>query len=201
MTSDKNDKPLIASALRTIDIETGAIAALKARIGADFEQACELILNCQGRVVVTGMGKSGHIGKKIAATLASTGTPAMYVHPAEASHGDIGMITAEDVVLALSNSGTTEEITSLLPVLKRKDIPLISITGEKNSELASAATVHIDGKVEEEPAHWVWPQLPAQPLHWCLEMPWPWPCWKPGDLLAMISLFLILAEIWAGSFW
>ncbi|MDD9890291.1 MAG: KpsF/GutQ family sugar-phosphate isomerase [Gammaproteobacteria bacterium] len=150
MTSNNNDKPLIASALRTIDIETGAIAALKARIDANFEKACELILNCQGRVVVTGMGKSGHIGKKIAATLASTGTPAMYVHPGEASHGDIGMITSADVVLALSNSGTTEEITSLLPVLKRKDIPMISITGEKNSELATAATVNIDGKVEEE---------------------------------------------------
>lgn len=150
MTPKNQKNYLIESALRTIDIEATAISALKNRIGPDFKDACELILNCQGRLVVTGMGKSGHIGKKIAATLASTGTPAMYVHPAEASHGDIGMITDTDVVLALSNSGNTEEITILLPMLKRKNIPLISITGEKKSELARAATVNIDGNVKEE---------------------------------------------------
>ena len=106
------------SAIRTIEIEKNAVAELLQRIDADFDTACELILACKGRVVVTGMGKSGHIAKKIAATLASTGTPAMYVHPAEASHGDIGMITEADVVLALSNSGATQEIITLLPVLK-----------------------------------------------------------------------------------
>ena len=137
MSADNSKNNLvIESALRAIEIEGAAISALKDRIGSEFEQACSIILNCPGRVVVTGMGKSGHIGKKIAATLASTGTPAMYLHPGEASHGDIGMITDSDVVLALSNSGKTEEITSLLPVLKRKDIPLISITGDKNSALA-----------------------------------------------------------------
>lgn len=147
--NSSNDS-LLRSAVRTIEIECSSISALSTRIGTDFIRACEIILACQGRVVVTGMGKSGHIGKKIAATLASTGTPSMYVHPGEASHGDIGMITTQDVVLALSNSGTTEEITTLLPVLKRKDIPLISITGDKNSELAKAASINIDAMVEEE---------------------------------------------------
>ena len=151
MSTDKaKDNLFIESALKAIEVEGAAINALKDRIGTEFERACSIILNCSGRVVVTGMGKSGHIGKKIAATLASTGTPAMYVHPGEASHGDIGMITNSDVVLALSNSGTTEEITLLLPILKRKDIPLISITGDKNSALAEAASANIDGKVEEE---------------------------------------------------
>jgi len=151
MTIDDSKKTsVINSVLRAIEIESNAIIALKTRVGRDFEDACDIILNCQGRVVVTGMGKSGHIGRKIAATLASTGTPSMYVHPAEASHGDIGMITSADVVLALSNSGITEEITSLLPVLKRKKISLITITGDKNSALAAAASVNIDGQVEEE---------------------------------------------------
>ena len=126
------------------------MAELLNRIDADFDAACELILNCKGRVVVTGMGKSGLIGKKIAATLASTGTPAMYVHPAEASHGDIGMITDIDVVLAISNSGATEEITTLLPILKRKNIPLISLTGDTESELATVADARLDASVAEE---------------------------------------------------
>ncbi|MEQ8953167.1 MAG: KpsF/GutQ family sugar-phosphate isomerase, partial [Gammaproteobacteria bacterium] len=140
----------IESALRTIEIEKNAVDALSSRIDESFCRACELILNCSGRIVVTGMGKSGHIGKKIAATLASTGTPAMYVHPAEASHGDIGMITENDVVLALSNSGHTQEVTALLPVLARKNIPLISLTGNEDSELAKAATVNINAGVSEE---------------------------------------------------
>jgi arabinose-5-phosphate isomerase len=144
------DSPFISSALRTIEIENRAIAELLNRIDADFVKACEIILACKGRVVVIGMGKSGHIGKKIAATLASTGTTAMYVHPAEASHGDIGMITSDDVVLAISNSGTTSEILSLLPVLKRKGIPLISLTGDKQSELALAASANLDARVSEE---------------------------------------------------
>jgi len=145
-----SDSPIISSALRTIEIESRAVSALLTRIDADFVKASELILASAGRVVVIGMGKSGHIGKKIAATLASTGTPAMYVHPAEASHGDIGMITPTDVVLAISNSGTTAEILSLLPVLKRKGIPLISLTGDKHSELAKAASANLDARVAEE---------------------------------------------------
>ena len=142
--------PLVASAIRTIEIEKEAVSALVSRIGDNFEQACSLILDCKGRVVVTGIGKSGHIGKKIVATFASTGTAAMYVHPAEASHGDIGMITSDDVVIAISNSGTTEEITALLPVLKRKGIALITLTGDVQSELAAAATCNLDVHVEEE---------------------------------------------------
>jgi len=141
---------LISSALRTIEIENRAVAELVNRVDADFVNACEIILASKGRVVVIGMGKSGHIGKKIAATLASTGTTAMYVHPAEASHGDIGMIAADDVVLAISNSGTTSEILSLLPVLKRKGVPLISLTGDKQSELAMAASANLDARVDEE---------------------------------------------------
>ena len=138
------------SAIRTIEIEKNAVAELLQRIDADFDVACELILACKGRVVVTGMGKSGHIARKIAATLASTGTPAMYVHPAEASHGDIGMITELDVVLAISNSGATQEITSLLPVLKRNNIPLISLTGDPDSELATVANANLNASVAEE---------------------------------------------------
>lgn len=145
-----SDSSLISSALRTIEIERNAVTELLERIDGEFEKACQIILACQGRVVVTGMGKSGHIARKIAATLASTGTTAMYVHPAEASHGDIGMITVDDVVLAISNSGNTGEITTLLPVLKRKGIPLISMTGDKHSELAGAAAANLDARVSEE---------------------------------------------------
>lgn len=141
---------LTDSALRTIQLEQAAIADLAGRIDDSFVQACQLILDCPGRVVVVGMGKSGHIGRKIAATLASTGTPSFFVHPAEASHGDMGMITASDVVLALSNSGTTSEIVTLLPLIKRLDIPLISMTGNPQSVLAQSATVSLDAGVEKE---------------------------------------------------
>lgn len=138
------------TALRTISLEQDAVAALKARIDESFEQACSIIMGCTGRIIVMGMGKSGHIANKIAATLASTGTPSHFVHPAEASHGDIGMIAESDVVLALSNSGTTEEILSILPVLKRKGVPLISMTGNSSSVLAQSADVNLDASVEVE---------------------------------------------------
>ncbi|GGY58048.1 arabinose 5-phosphate isomerase KdsD [Bacterioplanes sanyensis] len=140
----------VASAQRTIELEQQAIAALAPRIDGDFSQACRTLLACRGRVVVTGMGKSGHIGKKLAATLASTGTPAFFVHPGEASHGDMGMITADDVVIALSNSGETAEVTSLLPLLKRLGTALISMTGNPASTLANAATAHLNTGVEQE---------------------------------------------------
>lgn len=139
-----------ASALRTIDIEQEAVASLKDRINDDFIAACKHILACTGRVVITGMGKSGHIGKKIAATLASTGTPAFFVHPGEASHGDMGMITKNDVVIAMSNSGETSEVTSLLPLLKRLQIPVISMTGKPGSTLATGGHCHLDISVKEE---------------------------------------------------
>ena len=138
------------SGLAVVDIEAKAVAMLKARINEDFINACELLLNCKGRIVVTGMGKSGHIGGKIAATLASTGTPAFFVHPGEASHGDLGMITVQDVVLALSNSGETSELLTILPIIKRLGVPLIAMTGQTKSSLATFANVHLDVSVEQE---------------------------------------------------
>jgi arabinose-5-phosphate isomerase len=141
---------LIDSAQRTIRLELEAVQELLLRIDADFIKACDLILACKGRVIVVGMGKSGHVGNKIAATLASTGTPAFFVHPAEASHGDMGMITREDVVLALSNSGSTAEIVTLLPLIKRQGIVLISMSGNPDSPLAKAAQVNLDARVSKE---------------------------------------------------
>lgn len=143
-------KNLKALGLAVIQAETLAVSQLEERIDDDFVRACQLMLNCKGRVVVTGMGKSGHIAGKIAATLASTGTPAFFVHSGEASHGDLGMITSHDVVLALSNSGETREILTLLPIIKRIDVPLIAMTGNPNSSLATFATVHLNVSVEQE---------------------------------------------------
>ncbi|MDU9406745.1 KpsF/GutQ family sugar-phosphate isomerase [Pseudomonas sp. zfem001] len=143
-------RDLIDSAQRTIRLEIEAVQELLPRINADFIKACELILSCKGRVVVVGMGKSGHIGNKIAATLASTGTTSFFVHPAEASHGDMGMITKDDIVLALSNSGSTAEIVTLLPLIKRLGIRLISMTGNPESPLAKAAEVNLDARVSQE---------------------------------------------------
>lgn len=140
----------ISSGLRTVRIESAAVDALSQRLNGEFSKACELILNCAGRVIVTGMGKSGHIGKKIAATLASTGTPAFFVHPAEASHGDMGMITGQDIVLALSYSGTSNEILTLLPLFKRSGIKVISLTGNPQSTLAEVSEVHLNIAVEIE---------------------------------------------------
>lgn len=131
-------------------METQAVSDLHDRIDQSFITACETLLACDGRVVVTGMGKSGHIANKIAATLASTGTPAFFVHPGEASHGDLGMITKNDVVLALSNSGNTAEVITLLPLIKRLGIPLISMTGDPNSALAQAAVANLDVSIAEE---------------------------------------------------
>ena len=133
-----------------IETETRAVSALGERIGPEFVRACRHMLDCEGRIVVIGMGKSGHIGGKIAATLASTGTPAFFVHPGEASHGDLGMITERDVVLALSNSGETDEILTILPLIKRLGVPLIALTGNPDSRLAREADVHLDVSVEKE---------------------------------------------------
>lgn len=140
----------IASAKRTIGLEQSALEGLTQGLNQDFTTACQLILDCTGRIVVTGMGKSGHIGNKIAATLASTGTPAFFVHPGEASHGDMGMITRDDVVISLSNSGETNEVTSLLPLLVRLNVPMIAITGNDDSTLAAAAQAHLNAGVETE---------------------------------------------------
>lgn len=140
----------IASAKRTIDIERMALASLGEHVDESFSCACRLLLACRGRIVVLGMGKSGHIGNKIAATLASTGSPAFFVHPAEASHGDMGMITRDDVIIAISQSGTSSEILTLLPLIKRLGIPLISFTGNRASPLAKAAEVNLDTSVATE---------------------------------------------------
>ncbi len=140
-------KNMARAVLRT---EADALLALNERIDDDFVRACEILLGCRERIVVTGMGKSGHIANKIAATLASTGSPAFFLHPAEASHGDLGMITAGDVVLAISNSGETGEIITLLPIMKRLGVPLITLTGNRNSTIATAADVDLDVSVAQE---------------------------------------------------
>src|SRR6516225_2332290 len=141
---------MLARARTTFDIEAAAVLGLKGRVGPSFVDAVRKILDVRGRVVVMGMGKSGHVGRKIAATLASTGTPAMFVHPAEASHGDLGMIKAVDLVLAISNSGEVEELTVILPVVKRQGVPLIAMTGRGDSTLARHADIVLDSGVEKE---------------------------------------------------
>ncbi|MDD2893024.1 MAG: KpsF/GutQ family sugar-phosphate isomerase [Halothiobacillaceae bacterium] len=142
--------PFIARACKVLEIETTAILRLGSRLDTCFVQACEQILACSGRVIVSGMGKSGHIGGKIAATLASTGTPAFFLHPGEASHGDLGMVTRKDVLLMLSNSGETPELLAILPLIKRMGIPLIAMTGRSSSILAREADIHLDASVEQE---------------------------------------------------
>ncbi len=149
-TTKSFDAAILSIGRAVIDTEIKAIEALKGRIDEHFVAACEIMLNCSGRIIVIGMGKSGHIGNKIAATLASTGSPAFFVHPGEASHGDLGMIKQNDVILLLSNSGQTDELITILPVLKRLNLPLIALTGNPKSALAKNATVHLDVSVEYE---------------------------------------------------
>ena len=141
---------LLALAAEVLDIEARAVDALKSRLGDDFLAACQLCMDTPGRIVVTGMGKSGHVSNKIAATLASTGTPAFFMHPAEASHGDLGMLTSQDTLLAVSYSGETAEVITILPLVKRLGARLLSITGNPRSTMAQAADVHLDISVEEE---------------------------------------------------
>ena len=146
----KDEPRVLEAGRRALGIEARAVAGLAERLGPDFVRACRLFLACRGRIVVTGMGKSGHVAGKIAATLASTGSPAFFLHPGEASHGDLGMLTREDVVLALSNSGETEEVLTILPLIKRMDVPLVAMTGNAGSTLAREADVHLDVSVPEE---------------------------------------------------
>ena len=148
--SREESRKLQSLGTAVINTEAAAVGRLAERINENFARACSYMLACEGRIVVTGMGKSGHICSKIAATLASTGSPSFFVHPGEASHGDLGMITAKDVVLALSNSGETTEILTIIPILKRLGAPLISLTGNPGSTLAREADVHIDVSVEQE---------------------------------------------------
>ncbi len=152
MTAKQSDHPahILALARQTLTIEAQAIDGLQKNIGDSFVQAVQSILAVKGRVVVMGMGKSGHIGRKIAATFASTGTPAFFVHPAEASHGDLGMVTRDDLVLALSNSGESEELSAILPLIKRQGVVLVAITGNTQSTLAQYASCVLDSSVEKE---------------------------------------------------
>ncbi len=148
--NDSHADKLKALGRAVVETERAAVDALLPRIDDDFVRACDLCLACRGRIVVTGMGKSGHIGSKIAATLASTGSPAFFVHPGEASHGDLGMITAEDLVIAISNSGETEELLTIVPIIRRLGVPLIAMTGNPASSLAREAEVNLDISVEKE---------------------------------------------------
>jgi len=150
MTPPLDDSGVLEAGRRALGIEADAVAALAARLGPEFVQACRLCLACTGRIVVTGMGKSGHVAGKVAATLASTGSPAFFLHPAEASHGDLGMITRQDVVLALSNSGETDELLTILPLIKRMGVPLLAMTGRPGSTLAREADIHLDVSVPAE---------------------------------------------------
>jgi arabinose-5-phosphate isomerase len=146
----KKEPPFCEHGREVVALEAKAVAALANRIDEGFVRACELILACKGRVVIVGVGKSGHIGGKVAATLASTGTPAFFVHPGEASHGDLGMITPEDIVLAISNSGESKEILTILPIIKRMGVKLIALTGNTNSSLTRQADASLDVSVEKE---------------------------------------------------
>lgn len=150
MPEDLKPDEFLALARQVLDIESRAVAQLKSRLDGSFAAACQLCLATSGKVVVTGIGKSGHVGNKVSSTLASTGTPSFFVHPAEASHGDLGMITSHDLVLAVSYSGETEEVVTILPLIKRIGAKLISITGKPASTLAKAADVHLDVSVDEE---------------------------------------------------
>lgn len=144
------DKSLIEIAKTVIQAETDSILKLKNRIDNNFVEACQLLVSCQGKVVVIGMGKSGHIGRKIAATLASTGTPAFFVHPGEAGHGDLGMVNANDVLIVISYSGESDEIIALLPAIKQLNIPILAMTGNTKSIIAKVANIHLDVSVEQE---------------------------------------------------
>ena len=143
MSTEENKFDYINIAKRVLDIESSAISELKSNLGKSFTDACELCINSKGKIIVMGLGKSGHIADKIAATFASTGTPAFFIHPSEAIHGDLGMIVKEDIVVVLSNSGETEEIISLIPVIKNMGIKIVAITGNKDSKLSSEADIHI----------------------------------------------------------
>lgn len=148
--SSKNTVDLLVVGLNVLEIEAAALHRLSSRLDQNFTRACEAILNCSGRVIVLGIGKSGHVGNKIAATLASTGTPAFFVHPAEAMHGDLGMITKDDVVITISKSGEVNEILAFMPLLKRLGTPLINITGNLNSTMAKLSDINLDASVERE---------------------------------------------------
>jgi hypothetical protein len=182
--SAASDQSLLQAARRTFEIEGAALAALRSRLDATFIAACRLCLQCHGRIVVTGMGKSGHIAHKIAATLASTGSAAFFLHAAEASHGDLGMLARGDVLLALSNSGETEEVLALLPQIKRMAVPLIALTGNLMS------------RCPKKPVRTIWRLPPARPRRWSWAMRSRWRSWRHAVSRPRISRARILAADW-----
>jgi arabinose-5-phosphate isomerase len=179
-------KDYISQARAVIKVEKSALEQISAQLDTGFNAAVEAILACQGRVIVTGMGKSGHIARKIAATLASTGTPAFFVHPAEAAHGDLGMMVAQDVVLALSHSGESDEVVKLLPALKRKGVTLIAMSGRRGSSLAQAADIFLNAAVNQEACPLGLAPTSSTTAALALEMLWQWCCCKLVTLLPMI---------------
>ena len=185
---------MIETAKRVLKIEAEAVMALADRLDGNFSQAVEMILACQGRVVITGMGKSGLICQKIAATMASTGTPALFLHPAEGIHGDLGMLMKGDIVIAVSNSGTTEEIVRILPVIKRMGLPLIAMTGNGESHPgARPATSFSISPSGKKPARWGLLPLPARRRRWLWGMRWRWLCSSGAGSRRRISPFSIPA--------
>jgi len=174
-TSQNNEQAQnsLQIAQRVLQIEAEAVLQLAQRLDACFNQATSLILHCQGRVVVSGMGKSGHIGNKIASTFASTGTPAFFMHPAEASHGDLGMMTAQDVMLAISNSGESDELLAIMPALKRLGVKIVAMSSNPNSSLAKQADVHLDVSVEREACPLGLAPTASSTASLALEMPLP----------------------------
>jgi arabinose-5-phosphate isomerase len=177
-------------ALETLKIETEALERLSARIDDEFEAAAQAILACKGRVIVSGIGKSGHVGQKIAASLASTGTPSFFMHPAEAFHGDLGMVTQNDIVLAISNSGETNEMINILPVIRRIGAKIIALCGRRDSTLGKNADYFIDAGVEKE-------ACPLGLAPWAT--PSPWRSWRRGTSPSRISRCSIPAVRWAES--
>ena len=170
------------SAIETLRIEADSVLKLIDHVDEEFVQAVQCILECKARVIITGMGKSGHVGRKIAASLASTGTPSFFMHPAEAFHGDLGMVTADDVVIAISNSGESTEVVNILPVVKRIGAKIIAMSGRRESALGRNADFFIDISVERRPVLWDWHLLPVPRQPWPWVMPLQWHCWRPETL-------------------
>lgn len=190
---------LETDAQQVLRMEADAILNLIPRVDEHFDAAVNLILACPGRVVLTGMGKSGIIAHKISATLASTGTPSFYLHPAEGIHGDLGMVTADDVVIALSNSGETGEVLNILPSLRRIGAKLIAMVGNPDSTLAKNSDVLLNVGVEKRPAPWDWPPRPARRPPWPSATPWPWPSWASITSRRSSLRSSIPAAVWDGG--
>lgn len=190
---------MFEKAKEALQIEADSILELLPRIDDHFGEALKMILHCRGRIIVTGMGKSGIIGRKIAATLASTGTPAFFLHPAEGIHGDLGMVTEHDVVLALSNSGETGEVLNILPSIRRIGARIIAMVGNPESTLAKNADIVLNVGVKREACPWAWlpPAAPRRP--WPLGTHWPWNCSAPGISLRKNLPSSIPGAAWDGS--